>query len=445
MSAKEESWSSNFGFMMAMIGSAVGLGSIWRFPYMVAQSGGSAFIFIYVTMMLVVGIIGMAVETALGRNSGVDAVDSYAKIAPKSKILGYIPVLTGFLLATIYTVLGGWALSYFAQSLFFQLGNNDFEAFRVSQEPLFWQILFLFLTMLILSLGVSKGIEKYSTLMNFLLLGMILIIVFFSLQLEGAMAGVYYLFTPKFEAFKDPTIWLMATGQAFFSLSLGSGAILTYGVYVDKKSPILRSSAITAIASIVMALLMGLAIFPAVFAMGQEPNAGPGLLFVTLPLVFNKMPGGAIFAILFFAATVFAALTSSVSMIEPALRRISNQMNISRTKTTWSLFAILVVLGAPMALAPGLLSSVKILGLNLFDTMNFLIDKIMMPFNGIVTFILAGWLWKKRGIVTELLGEEKSNSAFGTFLLWLVRLIAPTLVAIAVLKPLYDYIITKLH
>jgi neurotransmitter:Na+ symporter, NSS family len=273
---------------------------------------------------------------------------------------------------------------------------------------------------------------------------MILVVAARALSLPGAMEGVAYLFTLDPKALGNSNIWLMATGQAFFSLSLGSGAAITYGAYVNKSTNILKAGAITGITTIVVALLMGLAIFPAVFAMGHSPDGGPGLLFITLPLVFKQIKGGSIFAIFFFASTFFAAFTSALAMIEPSLRRISNVTGWSRGKTSLLAFVILAVLGIPMSLSFGPLAEVKLFDRTLFDNIDFLIDKILMPFNALVALVLAGWLWKGKGIMKELSNEGSLKLPLHSVIYWLIRVVAPLLILVAVLKPVYDNLFARI-
>lgn len=444
MSSPKEQWQSYFGFLMAVIASAVGLGSIWRFPYVVGSNGGSAFILAYVFLMVFLGIIGMATEIAMGRHSGVDAVDSFIKITGKGKILGYIAISTGFLLISIYSVLGGWVLNYLYQSLIFRvtsLPSDYFNTFISSLQPVFWQIIFIILCLIIVSSGVSSGIEKYSIHMNILLFIMIIIIAIRSLTLPGAEKGVQFLLQPDFSKLKDSNMWLMAAGQAFFSLSLGSGSMISYGCYLSKKSPILISSAITGLATILIAILMGFAIFPAVFAVGANPTSGAGLLFDVLPLVFARIAGGWLFAILFFTATFFAAITSAISMIEPFIQRIINVKNISRKSATRKVAFFLILVSLPMSLSFGKLSHIQLFHKSIFDNVDFLLDKIMMPLNSVIVLIITGWFWRPKGILSELSNNGTIKLPASFFLLWMIRIIVPTIIIIILLKPLLNYIL----
>jgi neurotransmitter:Na+ symporter, NSS family len=444
MSTKNEQWSSNFGFLMAAIASAVGLGSIWRFPYLVGIYGGSAFIIMYTFVIMIVGILGLAAEIALGRNSGLDAVESFTLLTPKgsvlhyiSKVLGYLGVITGFILMTFYSVIGGWILFYLFKSLSFQLDTlavDHFRSFIASDAPIYWQMLFIGCTVFVVGQGVSSGIERYSKWMNILLFSLIIIIALRSVSLSGSSEGIYFLLRPDFKIFLDPSVWLVAVGQALFSLSLGMAIMVTYGSYLPKSANILQSSFVIAISTVFIAVLMGFAIFPAVFAMGFSPDSGPGLLFVVLPQVFNSMPLGGIFAILFFAATLFAALTSAISLIEPVIARLMKVFSWSRKRATSVLTIILLLISLPVAMAHGRTSSITIAELNLFDALDFLTDKILLPFNLVVIFIFVGWVWGKRGFLLELSNQGSLKIPAPKLLLWMIRLALPFLVVLPLIQ-----------
>ncbi|NIZ19541.1 sodium-dependent transporter [Entomospira culicis] len=446
MSSQKEQWSSNFGFLMATIASAVGLGSIWKFPYLVGSNGGSAFIIIYTILIILIGILGLSVENSVGRFGGTNVVDSYAKIHPKAKWLGTIALLGAFLVFLIYSVLGGWVLHYLFKLGTFQLQNvatsTYFSSFMQSDEALIWQILFTLATMWIVGQGVAKGIEKYSTVMNILLFALIILVAIRGLSLPNAKAGIDFLLKPDPSAFSNPKIWLTATGQALFSLSLGMGIMVTYGSYVPKQSKILKSSLIVSFSTLIMAILMGFAIFPALFAMGFSPEGGAGLLFIVLPEVFAKMSGGTIFAVAFFVATFFAAITSAVSIIEPIVSYLMHKFNLSRKKATISLTLITLVLNTPIALAHGRFSGWTINGKNLFNTLDFLTDSILLPLNTLIVVILAGWFWKKRGFLTELSNQHSLKLPYPTVLLWIVRILIPLTILIIVGVTFYPIIVS---
>ncbi|NIZ19547.1 sodium-dependent transporter [Entomospira culicis] len=446
MAEQRAQWSSHFGFLMAIIASAVGLGSIWRFPYLVGSNGGGAFILVYTLIMLFVGIIGVSVEIAIGRHSQSDTITSYVRLAPKSKPLAYIAIGTSFLLMTMYSVLGGWVLHYLYLSIsgeITQLDAHHFRHFTQSYQPIFWQFIFIVASASILIGGVNKGIERYSIWLNILLILILFIIIGRSLTLPGAMEGVRFLFYPDFHKLTDANVWLSATGQAFFSMSLGGGVMITYGGYLDKKSNILRSSSIAGLTTIVMALLMGLAIFPALFAMGESPTEGPGLLFNLLPRVFAQMPAGGLFATLFFLATFFAALTSGASLIEPLNASFIQTQKIKRSTGVWLIALSTFVISLILALSQHANSKLLINDITLFDALNFIIDKLFFPFNALVALILAGWFWKKRGIIHELSNQGSLKLPFPKLLWWGIRYILPILISWIVLKPFIDYLIKK--
>lgn len=445
MSTNKEEWGSHFGFIMVAIASAVGLGSVWRFPYMVGINGGSAFILIYTILTLSVGILGLAVEISIGRAGGINVVNSYANILVKSKIFGLISLITGFLIFMIYTVLGGWVLHYLVKLLTFQLHEityeNYFHQFIESVQPLYWQFLFIITTMFIVGQGIAKGIEKYSVFMNILLFILILIVAIRAVTLPNAQAGIEFLLKPDFTVLANPHVWLVATGQSLFSLSLGMAIMIAYGCYVPKNSNILQSGFIVSITTIGISILMGFAIFPAVFAMGFNPAEGPGLLFIILPQVFKEMPLGGIFATAFFIATFFAALTSAVSIIEPTISFVMTRLKTTRKKSTVFFSFIVLLFSLPVSLSFGVLKNISIYNLNMFNIINIITDNILLPFNLFLVFILAGWFWKPNKFLDELSNHQNIKLLFPKFLLWMVRIILPAIIIFTTLASIIQKII----
>ncbi|NIZ41224.1 sodium-dependent transporter [Entomospira entomophila] len=438
MASQKDEWSSHFGFLMAAIASAVGLGSIWRFPYLVGSYGGSAFIIMYTLLVIIVGVLGLAVEIAIGRNGGTDAVHSYTAIEPKSKFFSYIGIFTGFIIMTFYSLIGGWILYYLFISITFSLSSlpiNHFDQFIASDTPLYWQLLFIGLTSFIIMKGVTKGIEKYSKSMNILLFILIVVITVRSVTLPNSIEGIRFLINPDFSIFKDKSVWLMAIGQAFFSLSLGMAIMVTYGCYVPKSINIAKSSFVVALSTLFIAILMGFAIFPAVFAFGFDPASGPGLLFNVLPQVFAKMNvGGPIFAILFFIATFFAAITSTISLIEPVIARTIKVTGFSRIRSTLIVTMVLILVSIPVAFSFGRFQHITIFGNSIFDALDFVTDKILLPFNAIVTFILAGWFWKSNGLINEITNQGSIKIPFQKISIWMIKVVLPALIGILLMS-----------
>ena len=322
---KRENFSGKLGIIAAAAGSAIGLGNIWKFPYITGVYGGSAFILVYLFCIALIGIPVMLSEFIVGRNAQKNAVGSFKKIAPGTPwfFTGFIGVIAAYVILSFYGIVAGWTLQYvflaitnqFSGLTPDQIGGN-FGAF-ISKPglPIFWQVIFMAVTASVVIGGVKKGIERFSKILMPILLVIIIILVFRSVTLKGASKGLEFLLKPDFSKLTVPAI-LSALGHAFFSLSLGMGTMITYGSYIKKDENLGQTAIQVTIADTLIALLAGFAIFPAVFAFGIEPSAGPGLVFVTLPNVFNQMPFGAFFALLFFVLLAVAALTSSISILE---------------------------------------------------------------------------------------------------------------------------------
>ena len=367
-----DSFGSRLGVLLAMAGSAVGLGNLWRFPYLVGENGGAAFIIIYLACVCLICLPIFISEFVIGRRSQKNAYAAFRDLSGGSawRWVGLMTVIVPLIVASYYCVIGGWAFEYLWKSCTFSFtGDASQEAVStmfsdfVSSPwgPVIGQTLFLLVTTLIVIIGIKDGIERFSKLMMPLLFIIVIAIAVYASTLPGSGAGFEYLFKPDFSKV-DGGSFASALGQAFFSLSLGFGTIMTYASYVDKKDNILFQSTSTAIADTMFALIAGMAIMPAVFAFGINPQSGPGLVFETLPYVFGKMPGGGIVAILFFLALIVAALTSSISMIEVGVAYLIEEKKLKRTTACIVLFLICWVLGIFCALSFGPLAEVKLAG-----------------------------------------------------------------------------------
>ena len=397
-SANRAHWTSTFGFIMAAAGSAVGLGNLWKFPYLVGQNGGSAFIIVYALLLVFIGVPLVIAEITIGRFGQLNPVGSYGLISPKLKWVGAMGLVTGFILLSFYPVVGGWILYYLYHS-FVGFGSNPDYASIFSQYttdpylPCITLFVFSLFNYLIVALGVEKGIEKYSKIMMPALLVILVIIGIRTLTLPKALEGIRFIFQPDFSKITGKIIF-EAVGQVFFSLSLGMGALMTYGSYLSKKDNLFKSSISIPVIDTLVALLATLAIMPAVFALGFKSEAGPPLIFITLPAVFDKMPMGSFISIIFFTLMLFAALTSSISMLEGLVSYITDKSRISRFKATTIVAIIIFFLGIPAALSSGVLSHIKIFsGKDIFDSLDFLASNILLPFGGIMLAICVGWIW----------------------------------------------------
>lgn len=436
-----ETFGSRIGMLLAMAGSAIGLGNIWRFPYTLGKNGGAAFILIYVIMLVVLCLPVMISEYLIGRRGGSNPFRSFDHLAPGSnwRWIGLLAVLSSACILSFYCVVGGWSVKYLVDSctMAFQDSGRDYAAFFSSFigstfKPLLYTLVFLGLTGLIIVFGVRKGIERMSKVMITVLFVIIVLVVIRSLTLPGAMDGVRYLFVPDFSKVTADTC-IAAMGQAFFSLSIGCGCILTYASYVHKDENIAASSAWIAFFDTIFAVIAGLAIIPAVYAIasmnGVEPDvsAGPGLVFITLPGVFSQMPLGGVVSILFFTALMLAAITSSISLMEVVVAFIIEEMHRSRFKAVLICFVLCGVVGVLCSLSFGPLTGFRLFGLSLFDFFDYITSNIMLPLGGLSLAVFAGWRLKRADYLDELTngGKLKIPRWLCLTIYYLVTCVAP--------------------
>ncbi|MDW7670303.1 MAG: sodium-dependent transporter [Bacillota bacterium] len=439
-----ENWGSRFGFIMAAAGSAVGLGNIWRFPYMAGANGGSAFILIYLVFVFVIGLSVMIAEFAVGRRTSLAAVGAYKSYSNRWTFAGVLGVVSAFFIMGFYPVVGGWALAYVFKSLTGLLANADaigdtFGAFITSPtEPLIWFVIFLAMNIIIVAKGISGGIEKAGKILMPTLFVLLILIAIRSITLPGAGAGLDFLFTPDFSEVTGQT-FLAALGQAFFSLSLGMGCMITYGSYLSKSEKLPNNALIVTALDTGVALLAGIAIFPALFAFGMEPAAGPGLVFVVVPIIFSQMGGiGTLFAAIFFIALTVAALTSSVSLMEVVAAYLIDQRQMERKKAVYGTGVIMVITGILSSLSLGVMSGVTFLGVGVFDFFDILTDKIFLAIGGMLLAIFVGWVVKKEDLEDEL--TNGGTLKFGLFTVWynIVKYVIPVAVAIVAVFGIMD-------
>ena len=431
-----ENFGSRFGALVAMAGSAVGLGNLWRFPYLVGENGGAAFIIVYILLSFLICLPIFVSEFVIGRRSQENAYAAFRDLSGGSewRWIGLFTVIVPLIVLSYYSVIGGWSVEYLFKSLTFSFSdasrstmNTMFTDFVSSTwAPLATHTVFLFFTTLIVMVGIKDGIEKFSKVMMPLLFIIVVGIAIYSLMLPGASAGVDYLFRPDFSKI-DANACASALGQAFFSLSLGFGTIMTYASYVSKKENILTQSIATAVSDLMFALIAGVAIMPAVFAFGIDPQAGPGLVFETLPYIFGQMPAGGFIAVLFFMALLVAALTSSISMLEVAVAYLVEEKKFSRVWACITLFVICWVVGALCSLSFGPLSDIRINGGNLFDFFDSLSSNVLMTLGSLFTVLFVGWRLKKTDIYDEFTngGTLSTNAKVFGVLWFLIRYICP--------------------
>jgi neurotransmitter:Na+ symporter, NSS family len=413
--SQQGEWSSRFAFVLAATGSAVGLGNIWKFPYVTGENGGGAFVLVYLLCVLLIGVPLMMAETMLGRRSKKNPIQTMeiltkeAGADPNWHYLGWMGMIAGFLILSYYSVIAGWSSAYVVKAFFGEFSSATpsevkaiFDNFVGSPVQLiFWHTLFMLATMTIVARGIEKGFEKSVGFLIPWLFVLMFLLVSYAMTTDGYFQGLNFLFKPDFTKLTANSV-LVAMGQAFFSLSLGMGAIMVYGAYLPKDVSIVKASMIIAGADTVIALLAGIAIFPIVFTNGLQPNSGPGLVFETLPIAFGNMFGGWLFGILFFIALVFAALSSSISLVEPAVAWLIENKGVSREKACLWSGSVGWLLGLGTIFSFNVGSDFKLFGLTFFELIDYLTANLMLPIGGFCIAVFAGWIMKQEHSKEEL-------------------------------------------
>lgn len=445
MNTTKEQWSSRFGFIMAAAGSAIGLGNLWKFPYVAGTNGGAVFLLLYIIFLLLLGIPILLSELAIGRSGGMNAIDSCKKINPKWGFAGAFGIAGAFGVMSSYCVVGGWVIRYIINSFADGGANMNAEYFSEFSsrgfEPILWTFVFMAATCFIVAGGVTKGIERVSSVLLPILIVFLFGIMIYSLTLPGALKGVKFFIVPKFSEIGGFSgfirIALNAMGQVFFSLSLGMGTLITYGSYLPKDSKLVSSTVTIIAMDTAIALAAGFAILPAVFSFGLEPDGGFGLIFQTLPVVFSRMKGGSFVAAAFFVLVLFAALTSSISLLEVIVAWVCAKTKLTRTWAAVIVSVLIFAVGCLASLSVGAIPELSVGGMTLFELFSFLSDKIIMPLGGFFICLLTGWVW---GIPKA--SEEISNSGtigFRARKLYsvTVRYIAPMLIAVIFITSIF--------
>jgi len=427
---QRDGFTSKLGIIAAAAGSAIGLGNIWKFPYITGIYGGAAFILVYLVCIAMIGLPVMLSEFLIGRKAQKNAIGSFKALAPGTPwfLTGWSGFLAAFSILSFYGVVAGWALDYIFKAI---------TGAYVGMAP--DAIVFMILTGAVVLGGVKDGIERYAKILMPLLLVIIIILDIRAVTLPGAGEGVAFLFKPNWGALSAEAV-LVALGHAFFSLSLGMGTMITYGSYIGKKENLGTTALQVTIADTVIALLAGLAIFPAVFAFGVEPAAGPGLVFITLPNIFNQMAGGMIWGVLFFVLLSVAALTSSISILEVVVAYFAEEMKMSRLKATVIATTAITIVGVLAGL-----SYTSVLGgftlplpgfgqLVIFDWLDMISANYFLPLGGLFISLFVGWSMKKEDVTAEVSNEGKLNVAYMNLFLVFSRFVAPIAIAIVFLN-----------
>jgi neurotransmitter:Na+ symporter, NSS family len=426
MSQHRSHWKSRWTFMLATAGSAIGLGNIWKLPYMIGVNGGSAFVLVFIACIFFVGIPLMMTEVMLGRRAQKNPLNGMASLAAEANVsrywqyLGGMGMLTGLLILGFYSVIGGWVLAYI-----FEAGTGTFSNIEATQSAanfdallaspiklLFWHTVFMVMTMGVVARGVNSGLEKANNILIPSLFAILLVLLGYSMSVGDMSAAYKFMFSLDFSKI-TPVAVLSALGHAFFSLSLGMGAVMVYGSYLQRNVSIARTSIYIALADTALGLLVGLAIYSLVFANHLAPNAGPGLIFQTLPIAFGHMPGGSFIGTLFFILVAFAAWTSSISLVEPAIAWITENTKFKRDTSCLALGLVVWLLGVAVVLSFNEWKEIKIVfGLNIFETLDKLTSTILLPLGGLLMAIFAGYFMKNSHVQEEL--DLKDNA----FKLW---------------------------
>ena len=412
---QNQQWTSYWGFVLAAAGAAVGLGNIWKFPYITGENGGGAFVIIYLLCIFFIGYPLMIAEVMIGRRGRQNPLDAMANVAQREDvsrawgIVGGVTILSSFLILSYYSVIAGWSLDYVFQAIsggFFKTTamevKEEFAQLIINPwELTFWHSMIILATVLVVSLGVEKGLERAVRYMFPAMFVLLLVIVGYSMKSGYFIQAVNFLFKPDFSKISSQGI-LEAVGHSFFTLSLATGSIMMYGAYLPKGISIVRTSFFIVLADTIIALLAGLAIFPIVFANGLEPSSGPGLIFKSLPLAFGHMPYGTLFASLFFIMLVFAAFTSTISLLEPSVAWTIERFNLSRVKSTWIVGFLIWLFGFLTVFSFNKWQSFHLFGMTLFDFIDTLTSSYMLPLAGLFIALFVAWRMRKKDCLDEL-------------------------------------------
>ena len=444
MKETRSSFSGKIGFVLAAAGSAVGLGNIWRFPYLAAKYGGGIFLLVYLILTVTFGFALMCGEIAIGRKTGQSAINAFKSLDKRFGFVGVIASIVPAIILPYYSVIGGWVTKYFTVFVSGQsssaASDTYFDNFiSTTTEPLLWFALFIGLTAAIVLLGVEKGVEKVSKFMMPVLVALTVFIAIYAMFLPGAMEGVKYYLMPDFSKFSVTTV-LAAMGQMFYSMSLAMGIMITYGSYMKKEVHLEKSVRQIELFDTGIAFFAGLMIVPAVFSFSggdaSALNKGPGLMFVTLPKVFDSMYGGSIIGAIFFLMVFFAAITSSISLMETVVSILRDKTGIKRTPACLIVLGFALVLGALSSLGFGVFDNITVAGMSILDMFDFLSNSVLMPVVSLLTCIFIGYIIKPKALITEieLTGKFKAKTLFTI----VIKYIAPVIIVLILISSVLD-------
>lgn len=442
--SNKESFGSKFGIIAAAAGSAIGLGNIYRFPCEAGANGGGAFFIVYLTIVLFMGLPLMLSEFVIGRRSGKNPVGAFKALANGSKgwgVIGYLGVLAAFLILAFYSTVAGWTIDAVGKSIInYYHGldkatiQGDFKnLLNETWQPILSEGIFIFLTAFIIVKGVTKGIEKYSKILMPILFGILIVLCIKSLTLPGAKDGLVFFLKPDFSKITGKVL-INALGQAFFSLSLGMGALITYGSYIAKKDNLTSTAFAVCVSDTLIAVLAGIVIFPAAFTFGIRPEAGNELAFVTLPMLFDQMAGGYFFCLIFFLLLTIAALTSSISLLEVPVLYLTEQLNISRKKaTTYTAITVFILcVISSESLHDG--SVLRLFGLSVFDTLDMVSSTFLLTIGGLLTVIFLGWKMKKADFMDEYTNGGTVSMRLRKPIYYIIKFLAPLAITVILIS-----------
>lgn len=442
---QHEQWTSKIGFILAAAGSAIGLGAIWKFPYMAGTNGGGIFLLIFILFTLLIGAPMLLAEFIIGRSTQKDAISSYKVLAKGEKwhYIGVLGVVSSFILLSFYSVVGGWIVTYLGKSFIGGLSNFTLgeysglfeQTISSPYQSLIAQFIFILITIYVVQAGVQSGIEKASKILMPLLFIIFLVLLVRSMTLEGAWEGVQFFLQPNLSLI-TPNTFLLALGQALFSLSVGISIMVTYSSYLTKGENLIKSAGSVVGLNIIISLLAGLVIFPAVFALGLQPDEGPGLVFVILPAVFDQLPFGVIFLAMFMILLLFATLTSAFSILEIIVAVLVKDNREKRKRVAWVTGTIIFIMGIPAALSFGVLSDVTIAGLNIFDASDYIITNIALPVGALLISVFVGYRIPKDILEDEFFQGSTVKKSLFTIWYYLIRYIIPVAILLVFIQSL---------
>ena len=432
-------WGSRLGFILAAAGSAVGLGNIWKFPYIAGNNGGGAFVLVYLICITFIGLPILIAELMIGRHTRKNAIGAFIALEHKKswwRTPGWVSVSAAFIISSYYSVVAGWTLDYVYRAIIGSFNTKDTSVIEgmfgnlIANGPrqIGWHLLFSLLCLAIVIGGIQKGIERWNKILMPALVILLTLLFINGMLSPGAQQGLEFMFSPDFAKLTPGSI-LEALGHSFFTLSLGMAAMITYGSYLKQDEDLFSAGFRIAALDTVIAIMAGLAIFPIVFTVGMAPAAGPGLIFKTIPVVFSQIPGGAVLAVAFFLLLAFAALTSNISLIEAQVAYLIDERCWSRKKATWTIASVTFLVGIPTALSYNVLADWHLIGdRSFFDSADLIASNYLLPIAGLLISIYVGWFWNSENEKEELLSSN--NGWIYPLWHWLIRYVAPLAVAV---------------